>query len=127
MNKKEAYRWFKRAQKDIEDAELLLKESQTVENAALLVQQAIEKYLKGFLIYHNRELEKIHDLITLINYVTEIDNAFEEFVPPLRKITNFYFESRYPIAYEAEYTREEVKQSLKKAKKLIALIKEKVK
>lgn len=127
MNKKEARRWFKRAQKDIEDAELLLKVSETTENVAFLIQQAIEKYLKGFLIYNNWELEKIHDLITLINYAIEIDKAFEEFIPPLRKITNFYFESRYLIAYEAEYTREEVTESLDEAKKLIALIKEKVK
>ena len=127
MNKNEAYRWFERAQKDIEDAELLLKESRTVENAALLIQQAIEKYLKGFLIYHDWELEKIHDLITLINYASKIDDSFEEFVPSLRMITNFYFESRYPIAYEPEYTKEEIRKSLKEAKKLIALIKEKVK
>ena len=127
MNKSEAKRWFKRAQKDIEDAELLLKESRTVENAALLIQQAIEKYLKGFLIYHDWELEKIHDLITLINYASKIENSFEEFVPSLRMITNFYFESRYPIVYEPEYTKEEIRESFKEAKKLIALIKEKVK
>ncbi|MCK4357244.1 MAG: HEPN domain-containing protein [Candidatus Cloacimonetes bacterium] len=127
MNKNEANRWFERAQKDIEDAELLLKESRTVENVALLIQQAIEKYLKGFLIYHDCELEKIHDLITLINYASKIDISFEEFVPSLRMITNFYFESRYPIAYEPEYTKEEIRKSLKEAKKLIALVKEKVK
>ncbi len=127
MNKNEAFRWFKRAQKDIEDAEFLLKESRTLENVALLIQQAIEKYLKGFIIYHDWELEKIHDLITLINYASKIDKSFEKFVPSLRIITNFYFESRYPITYEPDYTKEEIRESLKEAKKLIALIKEKVK
>lgn len=127
MNKKEAKMWFKRAQKDIEDAELLLRNSNSMENAAFLIQQAVEKYLKGFLIYHGWELEKIHDLVKLVSYVIKIDNAFEEFVPSLRKITTFYTETRYPIAYELEYTTQEMQESMEEAKRLITLIKKKVK
>lgn len=126
MDKKEANRWFERGQKDIEDAEILLKNSRWIENAAFLIQQAVEKYLKGFLIYHGWELEKIHDLIKLVNYATKIENAFEKYVPSLRKITTFYTETRYPIAYELEYAREEMQESLEVAKRLIALIKGKI-
>lgn len=36
--------------------------------------------------------------------------------------TNFYFESRYPLGYEVEYTKEEIKEALAQTKKLIKLI-----
>jgi HEPN domain-containing protein len=45
----------------------------------------------------------------------------------MRKITRYYTESRYPVGYEVEYTKEEIEESLDKAKEIIALIKEKIK
>ncbi len=45
----------------------------------------------------------------------------------MRKITNFYFESRYPVGYEVEYTKPELKEAVKQTKNLISIIKKKVK
>jgi len=125
MGKKEAKEWLSRAKKDMEEAEFLLKNDRALEFVGFFIQQAVEKYLKGFLISHGWELEKIHDLITLLGKVIEIDKKFEEFAPPLQRITKYYLDSRYPLGFEIRYTREEMEESLKKAKELIALIEEK--
>ena len=119
--------WFSKGQKDIDDAQFLLNNNRALENIAYHVQQADEKYLKGFLIYNGWKLERIHDLVKLLEEVIKIDKSFNRFAAPMRKITNFYFESRYPTGYEVEYTKQELKKAIKESKNIINLIKKKVK
>ncbi len=119
--------WFDKGQKDIEDAEFLLKNNRAIENISFHVHQAVEKYLKGFLIYNGWKLEKIHDLVKLLEEAVKIDKSFNKFTVPLRKITNFYFETRYPVGYELKYSKQELKESINKTKNLINLIKKKTK
>ena len=121
-----AKEWFDKGRKDIEDAEFLLDNKRAVENVSFHIHQSIEKYLKGFLICNGWKLEKIHDLIKLIEEAAKIDKSFAGFVAPLRKITNFYYESRYPVGYEIKYTNKELRQSISQAKNLIKLIKKKI-
>lgn len=121
-----AKEWFNKGQKDINDADFLLNNNRAVENISFHIHQSIEKYLKGFLIYNGWKLEKIHDLIKLIEEVIKVDESFKGFVAPLRKITNFYFESRYPVGYEIRYTKKELRESIKQAKNLIKLIKKRI-
>ncbi len=126
VKKKLAKEWFNNGQKDIGDAEFLLKNNRALENIAFHVQQAAEKYLKGFLIYHNWKLEKIHDLVKLLEEAVKIDKPFSRFRAPMRKITNFYFESRYPVGYKVDYTKQELKAAIQQTKKMINLIKKKL-
>ena len=118
--------WFNRGQKDMEDAKFLLENNRALETISFHIHQAVEKYLKGFLIYHGWKLEKIHDLVKLLEEAIKIDKSFSRFTVPLRKITNFYFESRYPVGYEVEYTKQELKGSITQTKNLIGLIKKKI-
>ena len=118
--------WFYKGQKDIEDAEFLLENNRSIESTSFHIQQAAEKYIKGFLIFHGWKLEKIHDLIKLLEEVIKVDGSFNKFCNPLRKITNFYIESRYPLGYKIEYTKEELKESIKQTKNLITLINKKL-
>ena len=115
--------WFYKGKKDIEDAEFLLENNRAVENISFHIQQAVEKHLKGFLIYNGWKLEKIHDLVKLLEEAIKLEESFIQFIVPLRKITNFYFESRYPVGYKVEYTKQELKESINQSKNLIKLIK----
>lgn len=125
--RKLAQEWMERGKKDLEDAEFLLMNNRALENVAFHIQQALEKYLKGFLIYKGWKLEKIHDLRKLLAEAIPIDKKFEEFIDPLKKITEYYADSRYPVGYPLEYTRKEIRDSLHQAKSLVAYIKDKVK
>ncbi len=122
MAKKIAEEWFSKGQKDIDDAEFLLNNDRALENVAYHIQQAAEKYLKGFLIYNDWKLEKIHDLVKLLEETIKIDKSFHRFSIPMRKITNFYFESRYPTGHEVQYTKQELRNAIKEIKAMINLM-----
>lgn len=119
--------WFNKGEKDITNAEFLFKGNRDLETVAFHIQQSAEKYLKGFLISRGKELERIHDLVKLLQDVIKIDTEFNQFKGIVKKITNFYFESRYPLGYDVEYTEEEIKDALIHVNKLIKLIKRKTK
>ncbi len=68
-----------------------------------LCQGSAEKYLKGYLIFHGWELEKIHDLKQLLLYAMKYDVAFSA-LAPLTEILNRYITTgRYPgdLPFEA--------------------------
>lgn len=114
--------WFGKGQKDIDDAEFLLKNDRALENVAYHTHQAAEKYLKGFLLHNGWKLERVHDLVKLLEEAIRIDKSLNRFATTMRKITNFYIESRYPIGYEVKYTKQELKKAIKEVKAMISLI-----
>ena len=121
-----AKEWLEKGRHDFEMAQLLYREKGYTDTIAFLIQQAVEKYLKGFLIYHGWELKKIHDLEALLSEAIKFDRSFEGFLPACRKITEYYIESRYPLGFPVDYSREEVKESLNIAEEIIAKIKQAV-
>ena len=58
--------WFRVGDKELKPAQYLL-EGEDTEGAGFNVQQAVEKYLKGYLLSRGWKLRRIHDLETLIN------------------------------------------------------------
>lgn len=123
MNRKKLVQeWFDRAGKDFADAEFLFKHDRSFETIAFLIQQAAEKYLKGFLILKGKELEKTHDLAKLLADVSELTPELNQFKAIAKKITGFYFETRYPMGYEVEYSKAEIGEALGEVKELIAVI-----
>jgi HEPN domain-containing protein len=122
-----AEEWFTKGSHDIEMAQLLYNERGYTETIAFLIQQAVEKYLKGYLIYNGWRLRKIHDLEALLSEAIRIEKDFSKFLGSCQKITQYYIESRYPLESPIEYPREEIKQSLDEAYEIIAKIKQAVK
>jgi len=60
-------------------------------------QQAVEKLLKAFLIFHNKEISKTHDIADLIVRCMEIDKEFDEFFDKeIDSLTLYAVEMRYP-------------------------------
>ena len=113
--------WYRIGSKELKRAEILL-QHKDVEGAAFNVQQTIEKYFKGFLLSKGWELRKVHNLETLLNDVVEYDPSFEEFRDECLKVTDYYFEDRYPFTAVSGLTEEEVKQSLVIARRIIEKI-----
>lgn len=126
MAKKDVEEWLSKADKDLDEARFLFRHKRPLENVAYFIHQAIEKYLKGFLIFNSWELEKIHDLVKLGKEACKFDESFEKFISMMEEITDFYIESRYPIGYDVEYTEEEIERAIKNAKSLGTLVKEKI-
>jgi HEPN domain-containing protein len=117
--------WFKIADKDLKRAKYLL-DGEDLEGAGFNIQQAVEKYLKGYLVSKGWELRRIHNLEVLLNEVIRYEPSFEEFDYDCRKITQYYVEERYPFMIFSELTEDEIRYSLTIAEKLIERIKDKI-
>jgi len=117
--------WFERADEDITVARHLLSQGFGLLTAASLLQQAVERYLKGYLLAIGWELKKTHDLELLISEVIARDKDFQSFLEVCRRLTEYYTETRYPPIVYSDLTPEEVTSSLREAELLIDLIRRK--
>ncbi len=113
--------WFKKGKADLETAELLLAHGGDVQIAAFHIQQALEKYLKGYLISKGWRLKRIHDLAALLDDAVVYNPGLEPFRPACEEITAYYVQARYPFFSEGP-SREDVEASLAQAKGLIEKI-----
>jgi len=88
--------WIYRAREDIAVMENLANSG--IENYTSSIcfhaQQAVEKYLKAFLIYHNIDFPRTHDVDYLLNECQKIDR--ENFNFNLKNLTEFSVSVRYP-------------------------------
>ena len=80
-----------------------------LEGAGFNIQQAVEKYLKGFLLSKGWKLRRIHNLETLLDDAIIYEDSFERFSTDCQKMTYYYIEERYPLLVASDLTYEEVK------------------
>ena len=110
--------WLRLAERDWRRVERVLGE-QYPELAGFCLQQAVEKFLKAFLLSHGWPLRRIHDLGALLDEAIIYDASFEDFRAVCQKITAFYFVERYPWVVETGMTEEEVRSALEQIEELI--------
>lgn len=115
--------WFRLGDKELIRASNLL-QLNDLDGAAFNIQQALEKYLKGYLLSKGWALRRIHDLDTLLNETVTHDASFEKFREACLKITQYYIEDRYPFTGNSELTKVEIKDSLKTSEQLIKKIRQ---
>jgi len=121
--KQQALEWFARGDHDVETAQLLYDKGGYTDTIAYHIQQAAEKYLKGYLVYKGHKPPRIHELDTLLNIVVGSDpDLYSPFIELCEKATRYYIEDRYPPGPPAEYNREEIKEDLDLTYKLIQVI-----
>ncbi|HOK79740.1 MAG TPA: HEPN domain-containing protein [bacterium] len=88
--------WITKADNDLKivEHELKLPEEEIVKDAVCFhCQQAVEKYLKAFLIYHKKEFEKIHIIEELLLQCSKIDKDFSDI--DVKNLTDFAIDVRY--------------------------------
>ena len=107
--------WFERADEDLKVAEILMKETGNPNPVCFHSQQAAEKYLKGFLAYHEKHIRKVHDLKALLAFCIQIDSSFEALDTPAAFLDQFYIETRYPGDIP-EFTLTEARKAYEAAK-----------
>jgi len=125
MKKRESllpHDWFRKGDLDIRRSKILI-DNDDPEGAAFHLQQAIEKYLKGYLISRGWKLERIHDLENLLDYAVDYHKEFEEFRSLCQEVTEYYIEERYPLLMTSELTKDEVQLKVKKAIEFVVKVK----
>jgi len=93
--------WVAKAEEDLLSAEKLATgdPSQFIGVICFHCQQCAEKYLKAFLIYHDFNFQKVHDLEVLLKNCQQFDNDFETL--DYKNLTDFAVDYRY---FQDEYT-----------------------
>lgn len=89
--------WFDFAKQDLKMAEVAINEK-FYNQTCFHCQQAVEKFLKGYLINKNKEVPKIHFLDELLNLCIQIDTDFENLRDYCSKLDDYYIPTRYPDA-----------------------------
>jgi HEPN domain-containing protein len=110
--------WVKYARKDWRRIRLLLNDDDS-EGAAFFLQQAVEKYLKAFLLQSGWRLKRIHDLDALLDDVVKYNPALEAFRPSCKRISGYYLIERYPLPVPSGLSRKDVEKDMEEARTLI--------
>jgi len=114
--------WFVMAQKDIKGAKILFENDADNEIVCFHCQQAVDKYLKGYLIYITGELQEGHSLVKLCKKIMKYDKTFGEFLKDMAFINTFYIETRYPAADPLIVTKEDTEECFKITQNVISKI-----
>jgi HEPN domain-containing protein len=113
--------WLLKAQHDLLSAERLAEgEEPLLDTAAYHCQQAAEKALKGFLVYHDCRFQKTHDLALLL---VEVNHFTQDFVPldsAAGPLTRDGIVFRYPEA-QMEPTQAEFEQAYQDAAQFVSI------
>lgn len=112
--------WFRKGREDLERVPRRLQEGDC-EDAAFHLQQAIEKYLKGFLIARGWRLRRTHNLSLLLDEATPFLSVLNEYQSLCQEVSAFYVEERYPLATQAP-TVHEIERLFQQAQRLISLL-----
>jgi HEPN domain-containing protein len=89
--------WLIKAQHDLLAAKKLSIEPEIYGDIAIYhCQQSAEKAVKGFLILHNQEFPRTHDIRLLIQLAIRINPSFEYYQETSEILTPYATEFRYP-------------------------------
>lgn len=122
MQKQYKEEWFEKANQDYKVIKKLFKDDDRDFYEIILFhcQQCAEKYLKGFLAYHNQEPEKTHSIEKILKNCQNYDD-FSSF-NDLTDLTFFAVTFRYPNE-PIEIDKNDILESIKTIDKLIKFIK----
>ena len=110
--------WIEIAQADLRGADWNLKAKPPLLEFSLFhAQQAIEKMMKAFLLWHDVRFQKIHDLGKLGKMCCEIDSSLFELAEKAAPPTEFAVQFRYPEENDPPTLRE-AKSGISLAKKI---------
>lgn len=95
--------WQRLAEMDLNSAEYLLEMNpKPIEIICYHCQQAAEKYLKGYLVLHNINPPKTHDLNQLQKICSNLCDTFTEIADQCSDLTAYGVQPRYPMQLTLE-------------------------
>jgi HEPN domain-containing protein len=110
--------WLITAKHDLAAARKLSEESDPYLDTAIYhCQQAAEKAIKAFLVFHDQRFEKTHDLRPLIGIAQPLEAKFSNYRDAAELLTPYAAEFRYP-GDVLDPTREEFDIALSEAQRV---------
>jgi HEPN domain-containing protein len=118
--------WLKKGEKDLLTAthELSFGKDAVTESACFHCQQAVEKFIKGYMVFLDIEVTKTHEIGELITKCQGKDVEIAKFKEKADNLTDYAVEIRYPEAPEAP-ALEEAQEALKVAESIKGFVRKK--
>jgi len=118
--------WLIKASHDLAAAKIIVLSIPEYHDViAFHCQQAIEKALKGYLVFLEIEFKPVHDLGYLINLVSTKDDAFDLLYDDVDRISRFAVQIRYPDTI-ITLTPDQVRDAIAVADRIYDLVSDKV-
>lgn len=118
--------WFNKAEKDLTTVEHeFFFDDPVYETICFHCQQAVEKFLKGYLIYLEIGYQKTHEIGELVSICERKDRGITHLKEDADKLTDYAVEIRYPDDYY-EIHENDAKEAFEIAKEVKAYIYSKV-
>ncbi|MFN3568566.1 MAG: HEPN domain-containing protein [Caldimicrobium sp.] len=114
---KEVKNWIIKALNDYKTAEILIAlpdEEIITDTLCFHCQQAVEKFLKAFLVHNKIDFERTHSLEYLIKLCSTVDKDFENLYEIIKNLSDYAVEVRYPDEFYIPSV-EEAKEAFKSA------------
>jgi len=119
--------WLAKANDDFEFARVNFEEGKPFfSHICFHLQQAAEKYLKAYIVAHELEFRKVHELPLLLKICLSKDPSLEQLRDDCEYLTTYYVETRYPVHWPTHFSREETLKALQSTARIRSLIKEKL-
>ena len=118
----EVRHWIETGRDHFEGARILLDKGYPTDVVGLLLQQALEAYLRGLLLSWEIDPEGDEGLESLISAVIQKDRAFEGFRDLCVRVSGYYVFGQLPPDPLSSQAQEEMRNSLSQAQELIARI-----
>jgi len=119
--------WIKKADEDYEFAVSVIEESSFYAQICFHFHQAAEKYLKSYIIAYDLEFKKIHDLSMLLKLCLTKKPNLEILMDDCKFLNRFYIDTRYPVHWPTNYTKEEALKAKSAAEHIHSAIKSAIK
>lgn len=118
-----ALEWYEKGEHDLEAVKILIEKGGPSDVAGVLLQQAVEKYLKGYLVSKGWRLRKIHDLKVLLDEAIKHDASFSQYYDISDILTQYYLEEKYPFGKTIEVPLGDIEEAFGVVCRLIEKIK----
>lgn len=104
--------WLNKAEEDLRFAEVnLLEGNEFFAQICFHFQQAAEKYLKAYIIGNGLDFGRVHDLVHLLRTCMAHDPTFDDLKEECILLNTAYIETRYPVHWPTNYTKETAEQA----------------
>ena len=107
--------WIQKADEDLDFAVSIVDESPFYAQICFHFQQAAEKYLKSVIIADELNFQKIHDLVALLKSCLKNRPDLAELMPDCKLLNGFYIDTRYPVHWPSNYSKETALEAMKAA------------
>ncbi len=115
--------WIKKAENDLINAENTIKmESPPTDTICFHAQQCAEKYLKGFLTFHEIDFPKTHSLEDLVVLCKGVAPNIESELDDIEILSSYGVEVRYPDEIYYDIPKDDAQEAIDLAKKVKTVV-----